>query len=378
MRSKKSFYPIIFVVGLGLVFFGWRQMLAKKAVAQNNPAVATVKTDLIQKSTHCGQVTFSGFATGLQQSDVAAKVSGRVTAVFKKEGDSVKAGEAILTLDAADAAVTLQNTQSSLVATQNSRTLAGNYYNSLIKAAQTAKTAAKNSGDDNAYGQAKKALASAEAAKKMQLSLLDEQITSGNGMVAASATSLTDYTLTAPYAGTLLRLDVKVGDFVSPGLTAFTVADPNHLEIDSSLAASDAKNIIVGQTVELSSGENKGTGKILALASAGDAVSFKTLVRVAIDKGQSFQLGDFIQVSAAPENVTPALTIAKTAIKYRYDDAFTFTVDADNAVHEQKIILGQDCQDRVEILNGLSENAQVVTNGNEQLQNNELVQIYGK
>jgi len=150
------------------------------------------------------------------------------------------------------------------------------------------------------------------------------------------------------------------------------------LEIDSSLLASDAKNVVVGQTVELSSGEKKGTGKILALANAGDAVSFKTLVRVAVDDGQSFQLGDFIQVSAAPINVAPILTIAKAAISYRYDDAFAFSVDAADVAHEQKIILGQDCQDRVEILSGLGENAQVVTEGKSHVQNNELVQVYGK
>ncbi len=378
MKNRKNIYLALLVTGTSLVFFALKLSSAKSASLQSPALETEVKTASTEKTADCQIANFSGFVEGKDQVDLAAKVSGEIVTALKKEGDLIKTGETIFIIDRKNATVDVQNAQNNLAATQESRKKAGDYYDSLIKEASTAKNIAKDNGDDDAYAKAKKALASAETAKKLQLSLLDAQITDDSGALSQAGTTLADYTITAPYTGTILRLNAKLGSFVTPGTPLLTLANDTQLEIMSSLSKKEAANFSLGQTVFLKTGEKKGTGKIFAISPSGDSTSFKTLIRIAIDKDQPFQLGDFVQITAPPKNPSLTLTIPKNAVVYRYDDTFAFVVSDDNQALEQKITLGVDCGEQVEILSGLQENDRVVTDGKNNLKNNDLVKIYGE
>lgn len=377
MKNRNKLYLAFLVIGVSTLTFIFKSPLVKSASSQEDVNETQIKTDFVTKTASCDRINFSGFVEGKNQADITPKVSGRITAVFKKEGDPVKAGEPIFSIDSEEASTGVENSKNMLDSTKDSKNKAGDYYDRLVKEAELARDIAKDNGGDD-YDQAKKALSSAKAARDLQLSLLDTQITATQGILNSSTVGLSNYTVTAPYSGDIVRINVKVGDFVSPGKTIFTIADLTHLEIASSLPKKEAENLSVGQTVDINLNEEKGTGKIFALSSAGDIASFKTSVRVLINDNQPFRLGDFVQMNIFSENSSPVLTISKEAINYRYDNAFAFLIDEKNIATEKKIVLGKDCQDRVEILDGLGENDQVAAAGKDKLKNNELVKIYGK
>ncbi|HEY1273044.1 MAG TPA: biotin/lipoyl-binding protein, partial [Terriglobales bacterium] len=101
---KKKGRAGLFAAGLGVIvllagaFFGLRARTAVVEVTSARPA-GDPRTQALLNA--------SGYVTPRQRATVAAKITGRVTAVYTDEGMRVKAGQVLATLDDSDARVRL-------------------------------------------------------------------------------------------------------------------------------------------------------------------------------------------------------------------------------------------------------------------------------
>ena len=71
--------------------------------------------------------------------------------------------------------------------------------------------------------------------------------------------------------------------------------------------------------------------------------------------------GTYAEVDLSGARPNPPLVVPATAILFRTDGAQVAVVPPDQIVHLQKITVGRDYGDRVEILQGVSEGTMIVT-----------------
>jgi len=71
--------------------------------------------------------------------------------------------------------------------------------------------------------------------------------------------------------------------------------------------------------------------------------------------------GAFAEVALVGTRANPPLVVPSTAIVFRADGAQLAIVGADRIVHLQKVVVGRDYGDRVEILQGVEEGATVIS-----------------
>lgn len=79
-------------------WFGWKTWFAPKPAAKG-PSVATVSTAIVQQGDVPVEVTANGTVTAMQTVDVRPQVSSTVRTVHIKEGQAVKPGDLLFTLD---------------------------------------------------------------------------------------------------------------------------------------------------------------------------------------------------------------------------------------------------------------------------------------
>jgi HlyD family secretion protein len=78
-----------------------------------------------------------------------------------------------------------------------------------------------------------------------------EDLKAAQARVDAAQTVLDQVTITAPFAGTILSVDIIPGDLVSPGKTVVVIADLSELHVDVPIAEVDYNRLAVGQNAQL-------------------------------------------------------------------------------------------------------------------------------
>lgn len=85
-----------------------------------------------------------------------------------------------------------------------------------------------------------------------QLSLLESRVIAAEAGVNAARIRLENYTLTAPFAGTVTDIYLEIGQFVGPEAMAIQLADLSEFVIETSdLTELEVVKIYAGQIVEI-------------------------------------------------------------------------------------------------------------------------------
>ncbi|MGX0939664.1 HlyD family efflux transporter periplasmic adaptor subunit [Cupriavidus sp. TKC] len=310
------------------------------------------------------------------------QVSGTVVAVNADDTEIVSAGDAIVTLDPADARIALANAEAALGQTVrqvsalyvNNNTLAATVQQRQVDLSRARddlrrRTEASESGavaaEDVAHARdtVKAAEAALETAKQQLASnhaLTDQASVADHPSVQAAATRVRDAylanarnTLPAPVTGYVARRSVQVGQRVAPGNPLMAIVPLDGVWVDANFKEVQLKHIRIGQPVELHAdlygGKVTYHGKVVGF-SAGTGSAFSALpaqnatgnwikvvqrlpVRIALDpvelRAHPLQVGLSMQVdvetrerggelSPAKGASTPIRTAYRTEVFERY------------------------------------------------------------
>ena len=104
-------------------------------------------------------------------------------------------------------------------------------------------------------------------------------------------------------------------------------------------------------------------GKVARTASALDPTSRTMLVEVEVpNQDGSLFPGMYAQVDLLGSRGIPPVLISAEALIYRAEGTQVAVVRSDHTVHLQKIVVGRDYGDRLEISQGLQEGETIVAN----------------
>jgi len=312
-------------------------------VQQSRKGVVTVQTGKVVHEDLTSVVTASGEIKPKVYVNIGAILQAKITHLYVKEGDRVKAGQLLASLDNiqyaadvaasnamlnalrldADAAKTAVHTSladlNQAKAEYERATLDYNRNKALYDAQLIAKSDydTKKAAYDTAtaqIGQAKAKLAQAKANLDSAQGHIGQNVATVRRV--SDVLSKTEYR--APFDGVITNLPVREGETVvpgiqnSPGSTLMTVADTSLITAEVKVDESDVVNVQLGQTAEVSIDaipKQKFKGTVTEIG--GNAVLRSTGVSTAQTVSSGQEAKDFkvvIALQNPPPNVHPGLS----------------------------------------------------------------------
>lgn len=336
MKKWKKLALIVGAVVVLLAIVGF-------TVQQSRKGVVAVQTGKVVREDLVSTVTASGEIKPKLYVNIGALAQAKIVRLYVKEGDRVKKGELLASLDNIQPEADVAATQSALGASRTDAVAAQAAVNTAmadLKQAQTERDRAKLDYDRNqalydnqliaksdydtkkaAYDSSVAMLAQAQA----KLAQAKANLDSANGHVTQSAATLrrmsdvlskTEYR--APFDGVITNLPVREGETVvpgiqnSPGSTLMTVADASTITAEVKVDESDVVNVQLGQPAEITI-DAMPSKKFKGVVSeiGGNALLRSTGVSTAQTTSSGQEAKDFkvvIALQETPPNLHPGLS----------------------------------------------------------------------
>lgn len=288
------------------------------------------------------RVDITGTLEPIQQADVGFKMGGRLLAIKVKSGDRVKTGQVLGTIDAAEAAAQARVAQTG------------------VKVAEISLDMAKDGQKrtDTLFQQ--NAIAEAEKTTATQRALLAAaQLEQARAQAKAVSVTLSNATLTAPFAGLVTRVPPGIGRIVGPGEPLFHIEDTSVLKLSASLSESDARVVVVGSTVTIEGAANA-TGKVTAVLGSLDPQTRRVPLVAEIPNGTDSGLlaGSFVRAQVVAEEPVDALELPGSAIRPGSQDEVV--VVKDGKAHLVRVSFSNGANGTIYVRKGLDASDRVV------------------
>lgn len=301
--------------------------------------------------------TFVGTVESSDRAVLAARIDGRVERIAVREGETVRTGELLLTIDQHTAGTRLAEAEGkrkgaaarlALAEQENTR------YRRLFAA--EAVTAQEMDRIAAELEQARQGYAAAQAATE-------------------AARIATGYTrVVAPYAGRLVRREVEEGTTVQPGTPLLILDRAGEWRVRARLPEAQLGRIAPGDlvTVVIPALGRTLSGRVDEVLPATDPQSRSFEIKVALADGAGLSAGLFARVATAA-GATSAILVPAGALVERGQLTGLYTVE-DRILRYRLVRTGRRVGDRVEILAGLAEGSTIVAAGTEKAQDGARVE----
>ncbi|MCC7251641.1 efflux RND transporter periplasmic adaptor subunit [Hyphomicrobium sp.] len=290
-------------------------------------------------------------AIGTLQSDesvqITSEIAGRITAIPLFEGAPVVAGGVMVQLDDALAKAEVADAQARFNLAQGNLGRA----NSLARSGNVTERAR-----DEASTTAETTRAALELAK----------------------VRLSKHTIRAPFSGTAGIRKVSPGAYVEAGQAIVNLEKIDTLKIDFKLPELFLSQVKNGQTVEITVDALPGrtfTGTIYAIDPHIDVNGRALNIRARLENPELIlRPGLFARIRVKGQVKRNVLVIPEAAIVPRGEDKIVYLIRNGQAI-EAKVTLGSRYKGLVEVLDGLGEEAMVVTAGQQKLKDGSPVEV---
>jgi len=216
-------------------------------------------------------LTLSGTVISDNEKMITSRFMGFVTEVKVSEGEQVKKGQALYSIDSREIDSAARQAELSLQMYQNQYTnvkLNLERHKRLLKKDMVSKYEVEN----------------IELAAKT----LEDMIAIAKARLSEVKNQYKYLRITAPNDGVVVAKNIKVGEMAMPGMPAIILSDLNQLKVTVEVAESELKRIHYGKkvTVQIPSLELVLEGKINAIIPSSNVMTHSFKVKVSINPGQ--------------------------------------------------------------------------------------------
>jgi len=337
---------------------------------QGPPPPVSVAVAKVEKTDAPFYDEYPATVTALNQIDLRPQVSGYITGLYFKDGDRVRKGQKLYSIDQQQYEANYQQAQANVQVQETN----------LLKAQKDAdRYHMLDKQDAIAKQQVDYADASLEAAKK--------QLEAAKANMRAVQTSVRYTTIEAPFDGTIGISAVKLGGAVTAGQTILnTVSTDNPIAVDFSV---DQRDLYRFTTLQQKGSRAKdsafrvafGTdvypypGTIYLVDRAVDAQSGTIKTRLmfpnpnyVLKPGMSGVVRVLNDVSAN------SVVIPYKAITEQLGEFFVYVVNGDK-VTQRKVIMGKQLGNKIVVRDGLKDGEVIVTEGTQKLREGSSIKI---
>ena len=355
--------PLLVVLALALMLTAgiWRHIQQHRAQQQFAQATGKVSVDVVnvQRDTKPHNLVLPGNIMAMQEATLYARANGYVAHWLVDIGDNVKTGQLLAELETPELDQQLAAAKGTLQQAQANFDLARVTAQRWKELAQKQVVSKQDNDDRQGSYQAAAATLAANQADVAQL----EQLQGFKKIIA-------------PFDGRITTRKIDVGSLVSmgsgtTGTVLFTLAQVDPLRIFVQVPQPDSPLIDIGMEAKILVRERPNrdfTGHVTRTAGAIDPTSRTMLVEVQIpNRDGALFVGMYGQVQFVLVDKSGPIMIPSDVFVFRPEGPQVALVTKENKIHWQKIEVGRDFGNDMEVLKGIVENAQVVMNPTDDL-----------
>jgi len=369
---------IVFAFFAGYVPLQKRMATIRADAQEQEQSLPRVEVIQVGRGSNNTELQLPGNIQAVTEAPILARADGYIAHRLVDIGDRVRAGQTLAEIEAPEldqqirqARATLEQAQASLdQALANQQQGKANEELARITADRwkelTAKGVAPRQENDLYQAQYAAQVANGQAlAKAVGAARSNVAATEAN---LARLNEVQNYrTVKAPFDGVITLRNVDVGVLVNSGNTLlFRIAQTGALRLYLNVPQTYASAVRPGQQARLSVSNLPGrqfTGTVARTSNALDPASRTLLVEVGLPNPDGALLpGMYAQVDLSSPRKNAPLMIPDDALIVRADGPQVAMVRTDNTVHLQKIEIGRDYGDRLEVMNGLEDGATIIAN----------------
>lgn len=253
-RRRRSATPLITIIVMALVITACASASSTTPI----PTVVLGNTPSNNQSNDGNAISASAVVVPIKDARLSFTSVGKVTAVNVKVGDQVKAGNVLVQLDTTILEAKVREAEANVLAAQAQI----NYLNRLNTDALH--------------------LESAQADLVRAQALLD----------SAKATLSAQSTLTAPFDGTIVSVDISPAETVTPGKAVILLGDLTQYQIETTdLSERDVPGVQIGQSVNvfIEALNQELTGKVVEVSQISSTLGGDVVYPVTIELSEQPQ-----------------------------------------------------------------------------------------
>lgn len=295
-----------------------------------------------------GKISLPGVIKEGQTVQVSFKTAGQITHLNVREGDYVKKGQLIATLDAADYKVALDASQAQYTQMKNEVSRIKTLYE-------------RNSVSKNEYEKAVAGL---------------DQITAD---LQAKKNQFQYTSLYSPISGYVQHIDTHDGEFVNTGTSVVTLIDVERMEVEVGLPYNiyQQRNFLT-DFIAIFNGKEYSLTRLNIIPKAGSTQQYTMLLALPFDEVLKEASGINVEVrftASGNNDCLPEMTIPESAIIYDGSQPNVWILRGDSTVTRQPIEIGTVIDGRVNVLQALEGSETIVKAGVSILHNGEKVRV---
>ncbi len=291
------------------------------------------------------EVVVQGQSEAQREVIIRVQTTGQVKQVLADKGDAVKRGDAVISLEADERPLQLEQARA-LLAQRNLE-----------------------------YEAAKK-LKNQALQTELQLAEAVTQLQTAKTMLKSAELNMQRQNVIAPFGGIILHRQAEVGDYLQVGDPAYTLVSLNPLVFHGDVSESEIDRLSIGSSVnvELSNGI-KMSGKLTFIASQGDSSTRTYAIEVEAENPDSRQRGGMSATLRIPLDTLPAHKVTPALLSL--NDAGVLglkIVDNESIVRFYPVEILKSERDGI-WLGGLPQNMDLITVGQGFVRDGDKVEI---
>jgi len=277
------------------------------------------------------------------------EVAGRIIAIRFEEGQRVTKGQTLVQLDAAVNQAEVQQARTNL-------DLAKTKYDRAVDLA----------GRNFISGQARDESKSAYELAQASLALVEARFARTE--------------IKAPFSGIIGLRVVSIGDYVKEGADLVNLEAIDPIKVDFRVPENFLRDVKVGQTLQVSLDAIPGKtydGRVIAVNPLLDAAGRSVVVRAQVrNQDVSLRPGMFARIGLLTQTKRDAMIVPEESLVPQGADNYLFRI-VEGKANRVKVETGQRRDGKVEIVNGIGKDDEIVTAGQARLRDGTPVKIAG-
>ena len=372
---KKRFFILLgLLVATGAVYYFF---------SSNNKQETTYLTESVTRGNVEKTVVASGSVESVNEVDVGAQASGKITKLYVKLGQEIKKGEMIADIDSTTQVNTLNTKKAALVS-----------YQAQLKAKKTAYDVALSSYNrlSKLYTQKATSLDSLNTAKstldnaKAEMEAIEANTKQAEIEVNTAETNVGYTKITAPMDGTVISVPVSEGQTVNANQTTptiVTIADLSKMKIKPEISEGDITKVKAGQEVSFTilsdsqtvyhsvidsvvpanttTSDSSSTSSSISSSSSSTTSAIYYYANVLIDNpDRTLRIGMTTENNIKIANAKDVLLVSNMAIQKRDGKSFVNVLNDKNQPEPREVEIGVQNDFKTEIKSGLNEGEKVI------------------
>ena len=363
--------------------------------AEPEPVAAIVsglKLETLQTSLVDDYYEAVGTVQAKNRSVIAAKVMGNIVALPVREGDTVRAGQTLVEIDNRDASIQLQKSQAGMREAQDSL----EEVERSIRAAESTRAAAqaneklakttldryetlfqRRSVSPQEFDEVRTKYEIAKAESERADRLLQVTAARQNQMRAridqakadiANARIYVGYSrIVAPIDGVVVSKQADVGYMAVPGAPLLTIESSSRYQLHASVEESKLGTIHLNDQAHVvleALGNADLLGTVEEIVPAADPATRSYVVKIALANAGDIHLRSGLYGKARfVTGQRKILSVPQTAVAQQGQLAGVFVVDQSGVARLRLVKTGRVVGDRIELLSGLNDGEEIVSEG---------------